>query len=202
MPIIYKKNIPLLGTSSVFDNIVGYQLVTGGGLTFGTFDFTPSIFDTLPRKFQTNVFDAPVNLESLGISDIGDTRTAIAKELDVYPNYDITQIMGFVMYGSLSKRFSVSITNVINNFPASIDVNFYDNNLNTGYTATNIVYDAVTDDTTFDIDIEKIYNPFGVDFSQNSAINLLSNEIVVSEYRDLTKYYVDYVVYIFYCPSF
>ena len=61
MPIIYKKNIPLLGTSSVFDNIVGYQLVTGGGLTFGTFDFTPSIFDTLPRKFQTNVFDVPGN---------------------------------------------------------------------------------------------------------------------------------------------
>jgi hypothetical protein len=53
------------------------------------------------------------------------------------------------MYGSLSKRFSVSITNIINNFPASIDVNFYDNDLNTGYTATNIVYDATTDDTTF-----------------------------------------------------
>jgi hypothetical protein len=194
MPIIYIKNNPLAGASSVFDNLVGYQLVTGGGLTFGTFEFTPSIFETNPRKFETNVFDAPVSLESLGINDIGDVKTAISKQLDVYPNYDITQVMNFVMYGSLSKRFSVSITNVINNFPASIDVNFYDNNLNTGYTATNIVYDAITDDTTFDINIEKIYNPFGVDFSQNSAINLLANEIAVSEYRDLTKYYVDYVL--------
>lgn len=194
MPIIYIKNNPLAGAGSVFDNLVGYQLVTGGGLTFGTFEFTPSIFETIPRKFQTNVFDAPVNLESLGINEIGDVRTAISKELDVYPNYDITQVMGFVMYGSLSKRFSVSITNIINNFPASIDVNFYDNNLNTGYTATNIIYDAITDDTTFDIDVEKIYNPFGVDFSQNSATNLLSKEIPVSEYRNLTQYYVDYVL--------
>jgi hypothetical protein len=172
MPIIYIKNNPLAGASSVFDNLVGYQLVTGGGLTFGTFEFRPSIFETIPRKFQTNVFDAPVNLESLGISEVGDIRTALAKELDVYPNYDISQVMGFVMYGSLSKRFSVSITNVINNFPASIDISFYDNDLNTGYTATNIIYDAITDDTTFDIDITKIHNPFGVDFSQNSAVNL------------------------------
>ena len=65
MPIIYIKNNPLAGASSVFDNLVGYQLVTGGGLTFGTFEFRPSIFETIPRKFQTNVFDAPVNLESL-----------------------------------------------------------------------------------------------------------------------------------------
>jgi hypothetical protein len=47
MPIIYIKNNPLAGASSVFDNLVGYQLVTEGGLTFGTFEFTPSIIETI-----------------------------------------------------------------------------------------------------------------------------------------------------------
>jgi hypothetical protein len=44
----------------------------------------------------------------------------------------------------------------------------------------------------FNIDITKIHNPFGVDFSQNAAINLLAKEILVSQYRNLTKYYADY----------
>ena len=152
MPKIYIKNSPGSG-GGVFDNLVGYQLVTGGGLTSSTFEFTPNISERIPRKYYTNVFDAGINLESLGISDIGDVRTVLSKEFDVYPNYDITQVMSFVMYGSLSKRLSVSITKIINNFPASIDVNFYDNDLITGYTATNIIYDSITDDTTFDIDI-------------------------------------------------
>lgn len=193
MPKIYVKNSPGSG-SGVFDNLVGYQLVTGGGLTSSNFEFTPYISERIPRKFYTNVFDAGVNLESLGISDIGDVRTVLSKEFDVYPNYDITQVMSFVMYGSLSKRLSVSITKIINNFPASIDVNFYDNDLITGYTATNIVYDSITDDTTFDIDISKIHNPLGVDFSVNSDTNLLTKEIKVSEYRNLTQYYADYVL--------
>jgi hypothetical protein len=193
MPKIYIKNSPGSG-GGVFDNLVGYQLVTGGGLTSSTFEFTPNISERIPRKYYTNVFDAGINLESLGISDIGDVRTVLSKEFDVYPNYDITQVMSFVMYGSLSKRLSVSITKIINNFPASIDVNFYDNDLITGYTATNIVYDSITDDTTFDIDISKIHNPLGVDFSVNSDTNLMTKEIKVSEYRNLAQYYVDYVL--------
>jgi len=193
MPKIYIKNSPGSG-GGVFDNLVGYQLVTGGGLTSSTFEFTPNISERIPRNYYTNVFDAGINLENLGISDIGDVRTVLSKEFDVYPNYDITQVMSFVMYGSLSKRLSVSITKIINNFPASIDVNFYDNDLITGYTATNIIYDSITDDTTFDIDISKIHNPLGVDFSVNSDTNLMAKEIKVSEYRNLTQYYADYVL--------
>jgi len=194
MPIIYVKNVPNGGTPSAFDNLVGYQLVNGGGLTFGTFEFFPGITETIPRKFLTNVFDSPVNLETLGITNIDDIKTILRKEFDVYPNYDISQVMNFVMYGSLSKRFSVSITNIINNFPASIDVNYFDVNLNTGYTATNIVYDAETDDTTFDIDISKIYNPFGVDFSENAENNILAKEIKVSIYRNFADYFSNYVL--------
>jgi hypothetical protein len=191
MPIIYIKKSPGSGIG-VFDNLVGYQLVQGGGLTYGNFQFTPSITEKTSPSFYTNLFDKPINLLDLGISDISNVRESIANELNVVPNYDISQVFNFSLYGSLSKRFSVSITKIINYFPASIDVNLYNDNLVTGYTATNISYEL--DSTTFDIDVLKIKNPFGVDFTKNAAINITSNEISVSKFRDLTTYYKDYVL--------
>jgi hypothetical protein len=191
MPIIYIKKSPGSGIG-VFDNLVGYQLVQGGGLTYGNFQFTPSITEKTSPSFYTNLFDKPINLLDLGISDISNVRESITNELNVVPNYDISQVFNFSLYGSLSKRFSVSITKIINYFPASIDVNLYDDNLVTGYTATNISYEL--DSTTFDIDVLKIKNPFGVDFTKNAAINISSNEISVSKFRDLTTYYKDYVL--------
>jgi hypothetical protein len=191
MPIIYIKKSPGSGIG-VFDNLVGYQLVQGGGLTYGNFQFTPSITEKTSPSFYTNLFDKPINLLDLGISDISNVRESIANELNIVPNYDISQVFNFSLYGSLSKRFSVSITKIINYFPASIDVNLYNDNLVTGYTATNINYDLIN--TTFDIDVLKVNNPFGVDFTKNAAINISSNEISVSKFRDLTTYYRDYVL--------
>jgi hypothetical protein len=128
MPIIYIKKSPGSGIG-VFDNLVGYQLVQGGGLTYGNFQFTPSITEKTSPSFYTNLFDKPINLLDLGISDISNVRESIANELNVVPNYDISQVFNFSLYGSLSKRFSVSITKIINYFPASIDVNLYNDNL-------------------------------------------------------------------------
>lgn len=191
MPIIYIKNSSGSGVG-VFDNLVGYQLVQGGGLTFGNFQFTPSLTEKVTPSFYTNIFDKPMNLLDLGVSDISDIRNSIAKELNVVPNYDISQVFNFSLYGSLSKRFLISVTKIINYFPASIDVSIYNSDLSTGFTVTNIVDDFT--DVTFDIDVRKIKNPFGIDFSKNSAINLSSREVGVSEYRDLTTYYKDYVL--------
>ena len=188
-------NIFLTGNLGIFDNIVGNQLFDGGGLTYGNFQFSSRISDRIPRNFYTNSFGDPINLEKLGVNNIDGFREFISKELNVYPNYDITQVINFSLYGSLSKRFSVAITNIINKFPASIDVNYYDNDLNTGYTATNIIYDEEDDTTEFDINIERIKNPFLVDFSTNAQSNLLASEGLVSKYRDITKYYSDYILY-------
>lgn len=191
MPIIYIKRSPGSGIG-VFDNLVGYQLVQGGGLTFGNFEFTPSLTEKTTRNFYTNIFDKPINLLDLGVSDISDIRDVLSKELNVIPNYDISQVFNFSLYGSLTKRISTSITNIINNFPAGLEVNLYKDDLTTGFTATNITYDIF--DTTFDIDVSRIDNPFGIDFTNNAAINLASSEISVNQYRDLTTYFKDYVL--------
>lgn len=191
MPIIYIKRSPGSGIG-VFDNLVGYQLVQGGGLTFGNFEFTPSLTEKVTPSFYTNIFDRPINLLDLGVSDVSDIRDSIAKELNVIPNYDISQVFNFSLYGSLSKRISVSITKIINYFPASIDVSIFKDDLTTGFTATNIVYDI--NDTTFSIDVSRIKNPFGIDFTKNAPINVSTSEIGVSQYRDLTTYFKDYVL--------
>ena len=60
-----------------------------------------------------------VNIESLEQS-----RQILATQFRVYPNYDISQVLNFSMYGSLSERFRVSITKIINYFPAALEVVF------------------------------------------------------------------------------
>jgi hypothetical protein len=98
------------------------------------------------------------------------------------------------MYGSLSKRFQVSITEIIHRFPASLDIVFNNDNFITGSTATNISYDSVLNETSFRIDVSRINNPFDIDYSLSAATNLSVREITVSPYRNLYNTYLDYCV--------
>jgi hypothetical protein len=98
------------------------------------------------------------------------------------------------MYGSLSKRFQVSITEIIHRFPASLDILFNNEDFVTGATATNISYDSTLDETTFRIDTSRINNPFDIDYSLSAATNLSVREITVSPYRNLYNTYLDYCI--------
>jgi hypothetical protein len=118
----------------------------------------------------------------------------MATQFRVYPNYDISQVLNFSMYGSLSKRFSVSITRIINYFPASLDVMFNNDDFTTGNTAYDIVYDAQADETYFKVNVDRINNPFDIDYSISATTNLSVREISVSPYRNLYNTYLDYCV--------
>ena len=110
------------GAGTFSDNIVGLQTVDGGGLTQGNFEFTTGITEKVNRKFEVGAFSEPMTLDSMGLDDTLETKKILAKNFSVYPNYDISQVLNFSMYGSLSKRFAASITKIINFFPASLDV--------------------------------------------------------------------------------
>ena len=118
----------------------------------------------------------------------------MATQFRVYPNYDISQVASFSLYGSLSKRFSVSITKIINEFPASLDILYLNDDYITGYTAENIIYDKINDETYFKVNIDRIRNPFDIDYSVNATTNISKREINVSKYRNLTETYLDYCV--------
>jgi hypothetical protein len=188
--------VPPVGSQTFSDNLVGLQLVQGGGLTLGTFEFTSAIFEKSNRNFDTGIFSQPYNLTNLDISSVEESKLLVQKNFQVYPNFDISQITSFSLYGSLQKRLEVSITKSINYFPAAIIAK---KNIGTGYsaiTANNIIYDQIGDETTFEIDVKYLTNPFDIDYSVNATSNLVQSPMSISEFRNLTKEFKKYAIYI------
>lgn len=178
------------------NNLVGVQLVTGGGLTQANFNFTTGISEKQNRTFNIGTFSDPISLESMNIESQVESNMILANNYTVYPNYDLSQVTNFTQYGSLVKRLSTSITKIINYFPAGIEVNSKTPKFNTQETAFNITYDAVENDTTFEVAIDSMSNPFGIDFSINSDTNMRFNEMEVSPLRNMTREYKKYVLYV------
>jgi hypothetical protein len=185
---------PGSGAGTFSDNIVGLQTVEGGGLTQGNFEFTTSVVEKVNRTFNVGAFSEPINLGDLNIEDLTESRSILATQFRVYPNYDVSQVLNFSMYGSLAKRFQVSITKIINYFPASLDIQFSNLDFETGATAVNISYDSVTDETYFEVNVGRINNPFDIDYSVSAATNLNVRELEVSKYRNLYNTYLDYAI--------
>jgi len=184
---------PGSGSATFSDNIVGLQLVDGGGLTQGNFEFTTGVVEKVNRTFGVGEFSAPISLSDLNIDNLFQSEV-ISSQFRVYPNYDISQVLNFSLYGSLAKRFSVSITKIINYFPASLDVLFTALNFSTGNTAVNISYDSVNDETYFEVNVGRIHNPFGIDYTVSAATNLASVNNDISPYRNLYNTYLDYAI--------
>ena len=182
------------GKGTFSDNLVGFQLVQGGGLTQGNFAFTIGSTERSVRSFDSAVFSQPISLDSLGIKTMNEASKIYESNFRVYPNFDQTVITNFVNYGPLTKRFEAAITKIINFFPAAIEVSKYGSNLTTGNTAYNIVYNSATTTTTFTMDVTKLRNPFSIDFSYYATQNISSLDYEISEFRNLPKTYVDYVL--------
>jgi hypothetical protein len=183
------------GSDTFSDNLVGVQLVAGGGLTQGNFNFTTAVTEKVNRTFSIGVFSNPMSLDSMGITDVNQARTIIENNFKVYPNFDLTQVLNYTTYGSMVKRMSAAITTIISYYPAAIESTAIGLNYTSGTTATNIVYNDVKNETTFDLDVARLRNPFEVDFTINSTRNLQLREVEVSPLRDMTLQYANYSLY-------
>ena len=129
------------------------------------------------------MFSSPINLESLGINSIEESKELIENNFKVYPNFDLSQVTNFTQYGSLVKRLSSSVTKIINYFPGAIESLLFGIDFTTGATATNIIFNQANNETNFELNLEKIRNPFDIDFSINATRNLSLREIEVSYLR-------------------
>jgi len=185
---------PGSGAATFSDNIVGLQIVDGGGLTQGNFEFTSNVVDKVNRKFGIGAFSAPVNLEDLNITSIEQSKVIQQTQFKVYPVFDNSQVLNFALYGSLSKRFATSITKIINYFPASLDSLFFTPDFTTGSTAVNISYDSINDETYFEVETKRLFNPFEIDYTTNASQNIARREMSISQYRNLPNTYLDYAI--------
>lgn len=182
--------------NSFSNNLVGVQLVTGGGLTQANFQFTTGISEKQNRTFTIGTFSDPINLESMNIENNIESADILANNYRVYPNYDLSQVTNFTQYGSLVKRMSVSITRIIGFFPAGLEINPQTPKLETQQTAINITYDSNENDTTFEIYLSSIQNPFELDYSENAETNMMFNELPTSPIRNMKLNYKKYVLYL------
>lgn len=187
---------PPAGSDSFSPDLVGFQVVEGGGLTQGNFEFTTSVVEKVNRTFDNGVFSTPYTLENLQIESIEESKRLQAKEYGVYPNYDISNVTNFSLYGSLQKRFSASVNKIINFFPAAIQVDRLYTDYTTANTATNISYDAIDDETTFEIDVTRIKNPLDIDYSVNSDRNIQLRPMAVHPIRNMSRNYLKYSLFI------
>lgn len=186
------------GVKTFSDDLVGLQLVNGGGLTQGNFEFTSAIYEKSNRNFDTGVFSSPYTLDNLQIDNVEQLKKLVEKNFQVYPNFDISQVTSFSLYGSLQKRLSASIVKIINFFPAAIEVQYSQiSGLFTANTANNIVYDSIEDETTFEVNSNLFRNPFDIDFTINAERNLQTRPISVSQYRALTSNFESYALYFY-----
>jgi hypothetical protein len=80
---------PPVGSGTFSDDLVGVQLVSGGGLTLGNFQFTRSVYEKVNRTFSTGIFSDPFNLENLNIDSLEESKKIIEKNFKVYPNFDL-----------------------------------------------------------------------------------------------------------------
>jgi hypothetical protein len=181
------------GSGTFSNNLVGFQLVQGGGFTQGNFQFTNSITEKSNRNFETGVFSNPISLESLNTT-LEQSRSILSNNFQVFPNIDLTEVTSFTLYGPLNKRLSASIEHIVNYFPAALEISQNRPDFSTGVTANNIIFDTNENLTEFEIDVESISNPFGIDFTTNSTINLSTREIKVSDLRNLTVEYPNYIL--------
>ena len=183
------------GAGTFSDNLVGFQLVAGGGMTQGNFEFTRGITEKSNRTFTTGTFSNPINLDGMGINSVVQSKAIFENNFKVYPNFDLSQVTNFTTYGSMVKRISTSVETIISKFPAALEVTFMDENYITGATATNISYNPLDDETSFDLEISRIRNPFDVDFTVNSTRNLELREIQVSALRNMTTQFAKYSLF-------
>jgi hypothetical protein len=178
------------------NNLVGVQLVAGGGLTQANFNFTTNITEKQNRTFTIGTFSDPINLEYINIDTNVESAEILAANYRVYPNYDLSQVTNFTQYGSLVKRFSVSITKIINFFPAGLEIAPQTDKFINQETAFNISYDSIENDTTLEILLSSIRNPFDIDYSQNAETNMRFSENEVSILRNMKLEYKKYILFI------
>lgn len=184
------------GFKSTTEDLVGFQSVKGGGLTNTNFTFDYGVSEKINKEYQSGVFSDPITLSTLNLENIEEARQAVAKDLKVYPNFDLSEVTNFTLYGSLSKRLEVSVTQIINFFPAALEIDqvYYD--YTTATTANNIVYNQNEQTTTFEVEVDRIKNIFDIDYTTNAVRNISLRPIPVSPLRALTSTYKDYSLFI------
>ena len=207
------------GGDTFSDNLVGNQYTDGSSLmTTGTFTVAQDYSRPISTEYNLGVFTSPITLESLDLDNENTAKTFVKNSLEIFVNNDTNELSSFVLYGSLTKRLSVAVENIVNFFPGAIFADGMDENYISGNTtAYNIGYNNINDETTFRVNVNRLSNPFNIEFTTNGSLaqlgltpqQLLNNlemfgnsadtvvrisDGSINKLRNLTTEFKDYVI--------
>ena len=183
------------GADTFSDNLVGGQITKGTSqLTNTNFALDSGIVQRDTKNFKTNPFSDFLTLDDLkeenasGTTINGKTVKSTKKEIKFNGSKNDS---GKSLFGSLKSRLSVTVTNIIKNFPAGVLVDKDSYVSVSGFTAFNASYNTKTKTTTFDIEVGMLYNPFDVIFVTPKSNTTISS---LNPVRDFYSSYKKYVI--------
>ena len=184
------------GKDTFSDNLVGVQITDGSSqMTAANFAIDRVIPERDSKTFHTQPFSDFLTLDDLK-KETSDVSVDSISSDTTSPNrkvkfYDSKNDGSKSLFGSLSSRLLVSITNIINKFPAALYIDGDSPIKLTDYTAEDISYDILSDTTEFKFKTSLIYNPFEIVIKSPSTIVVTeTTNSVRNFYSSYTKYVV------------
>jgi surface protein len=181
------------GADTFSDSLVGFQ-ITDGTSQFTNTNFTidRSAPERDTRTFSTGQFSEFLTLDDLKEEKFNsDSQTTETKKKEV----SFRTSKGNAnksLFGSLKNRIGVSLTNIIQKFPAGVLIDKNSVTRSSDFTIESIVYDINLDTTQFNVDFGRLFNPFDILFVKpNSQVEPNTTNKVRNFYSSFTKYVLE-----------
>jgi hypothetical protein len=182
------------GAETFSDSLVGRQITDGSSqLTNTNFAVDKVIPEKDSKDFKTTPFSEYITLDTLKEEkDAPTTQSGNSKKekIKFKANLDDSSKS---LFGSLKHRLSVSVSKIINKFPAAIlaDENSLYNI--TDYTAYQATYNPITNTTQFYTPSSIFFNPFDILIEKPKSNTTPSTDnIIRSFYSSYRKYVIDF----------
>lgn len=104
--------------------------------------------------------------------------------------FDKTKLENYVLFSSLKERFKNALIEISNTFPASLNIRSVSNVDNT---ITNYSFFELENRSTFNIEYDKVFNPFNINLIDDNFDT--SNMPEFYKFRDFKKNFKNYVLY-------
>ena len=177
------------GFETFSDSLVGLQITDGTSqLTNSNFSIDKVIPQKDSKNFRTVPFSDFLTLDDLKVEENVPT-TVIQSNGEARPvrfNTSKTEASKS-LFGSLRERIRVSISRIINNFPAALYMDSTSLSSINDNTAENISYNIKTDTTTFTLQAGKLYNPFDITLVEKKNVTSETN-VLRNLYKSYNKY--------------
>lgn len=192
-----KRKVPsqaASGAETFNDFLVGRQLTDGtSALTNTVFALDKVIPQKDSKTFKSNPFSEFLTLENLkDIEGVQTTSTTTKKRTDEVRFRGNKKYGDKSLFGSLKSRILVSITRIIEKFPAALSIVANTPIGNSPYSAKDITYDDSSNITTLYIERSKIFNPFDVVLIEPiSFVKPETDNELRNFYSSFTKYVLE-----------